>query len=92
MGFRWSIPARTVAVAWAAVVVTAVSNASVAVGDANARVAQRSQVSIEIANHITVVHQAAGQIAGGREEVQATVVGLSKLAGTLRETVLRFQV
>jgi methyl-accepting chemotaxis protein len=69
-----------------------IANASNGVGDANARVSQSSQVSLEIASDIAVVDQAAGQIAGGSEEVQATVVELSKLAETLRETVSRFQV
>lgn len=69
-----------------------IANASNGVGDANARVSQSSQVSLEIASDIAVVDQAAGQIAGGSEEVQATVVELSKLAETLKETVLRFQV
>jgi methyl-accepting chemotaxis protein len=69
-----------------------IAHASNGVGEAHGRVSQSSQVSMEIASDIAVVDQAAGQIAGSSEEVQATVVELSKLAETLKETVLLFQV
>ena len=69
-----------------------INNATTSVGDASSQVAQSAQVSVEIANDITVVDQAAGQIAGSSEEVQATVVELTKLGGTLKEMMARFQV
>ena len=69
-----------------------IARASAGVSEANGRVSESSQVSVMIAADIAVDDQAAGTIAGSSEDVQTTVVELSKLAASLRETVARFQV
>ena len=68
-----------------------IATASAEVGDANGRVSQTSQVSLEIAGDIADVDRAAAQMAGGSQEVQTTVVELSKLAEQLQATVAHFR-
>jgi methyl-accepting chemotaxis protein len=68
-----------------------IATASAEVGEANGRVSQTSQVSAEIAGDIVHVDQAAAQMASGSQEVQTTVVELSKLAEQLHAKIARFR-
>jgi methyl-accepting chemotaxis protein len=72
-------------------IASSIATASAEVGEACDRVSQTSQVSREIAGDIAHVDQAAAQMAGGSQEIQVTVVGLSKLAEQLQTTVARFR-
>lgn len=68
-----------------------IAEASARVIDANARVAETSQATAEIARDIAGIDQAAGQVAGGTEHVQSSVIDLSKVAEKLRTVVMRFR-
>lgn len=68
-----------------------ISEASVGVGDANARVAESSQVSGEIARDILAVKQVAGEISSGSKALAAHAAGLTDVAEQLKRTMAQFQ-
>jgi len=69
-----------------------IDEASIGVGEANARVSQSSQATQEVARDIAGVDQAAGQMAAGSDQVQASATQLSHVAEQLQATVAVFQV
>ena len=69
-----------------------IAQASVGVKDANERVAQTATVSRTMAQDITSVNAAAGEIREGGEQVQASAMELSRLSEQLKELVGRFKV
>jgi len=69
-----------------------VTQASHGVSEANARVAESSQVSREIARDIQFVHHAAENIANGSGHVSGSATELSVVAEKLKVTSRRFQV
>lgn len=68
-----------------------ISEASIGVGEANARVAESSQVSGEIARDIVAVRQVATEITEGSRSVSSSATSLNELANQLKQTVARFQ-
>ncbi len=69
-----------------------VAEASTGVGDANQRVTESSIATKDIAAQIGAVDQAADTMVSGSENVRASAVQLSQLAGQLRVAMQRFQV
>jgi methyl-accepting chemotaxis protein len=69
-----------------------IAEASTGVRDANQRVSETSQATAEIAKEIMGVDHAAGQMANGSEQVKASAVELSEVAGRLQNTVQQFKV
>jgi methyl-accepting chemotaxis protein len=62
------------------------------VRDANLRVSETSQATMDIAREIVVVDQAASQMASGTEQVRSIATDLSRVADQLQAMVARFQV
>jgi methyl-accepting chemotaxis protein len=69
-----------------------IAQASSGVKDANERVAHTATVSKSIAQDITGVNTAVGDIRHGGERVQASAAELSKLAEQLKGLVGQFKV
>jgi methyl-accepting chemotaxis protein len=69
-----------------------IREASIGVNEVNLRVSETSQVSSSIASDIAVVHQVAGQIAEGSNDVSARSHDLAAAAEKLKLAVTNFQV
>jgi methyl-accepting chemotaxis protein len=69
-----------------------IAEASVGVHDANTRVAEASRATLDIAEQIVAVDDAAREVTQGSELIQASATGLSAVAAQLQGMVERFQV
>jgi methyl-accepting chemotaxis protein len=68
-----------------------VAHASKGIQEVNQNVAQSSNVSGEIAQDIAKVNQAAGEMASSSSQVNLSAQELSRLAGQLKEMIVRFR-
>jgi len=69
-----------------------ITEASIGVHDANTRVAEASRATLDIAEQIVAVDDAAREVTQGSELIQASAGGLSAVAVELQHMVERFQV
>jgi methyl-accepting chemotaxis protein len=69
-----------------------IAQASAGVRDANARISEASQATVAIAREIVTVDKAAGEWAGGSEQVRSSAGDLSRVAEELQTAVARFRI
>ncbi len=69
-----------------------ITEASAGVRDANVRIAETSQVTVDIARQIVSVDHAAGRIASGSEQVRVSAVDLARIAEQLQTAMAHFRV